>query len=303
MFNCNAYPRLDTYEKAVAHFNNVKPMARGDCVGFKPIHLRTHYHKYDMIQKWGDDVVFVTSWNPVHATLGDNDVIVRWKPNGEIHVRPPMYNCMYERLTSLFGLHCFRKDSRLWVQTYTVFALRRRDDDQPSIFKQGTTGSLEYVNPPPLTQKALNRGVAKAVRGKYQVIYDYLRSMTKVRDEVYTNSELAEAFDIELKDPRMHPWHMTRHMPRMSDRDAIVERISLAMEGDVSELYKLMLICANENGFVSYWNQESPLTCSPSKVVKAFDDFILKLHREEVFYDKEVPVGKMPNTANNKYFA
>jgi hypothetical protein len=41
MFKCNAFPLLDSYEKARAHFENVKPMMRGDYKGVKPIHLRS----------------------------------------------------------------------------------------------------------------------------------------------------------------------------------------------------------------------------------------------------------------------
>jgi hypothetical protein len=89
---------------------------------------------------------------------------------------------------------------------------------------------------------------------------------------------------------------------QFANQDDIVEMVSLANEGDLVMSHKLMLVCAWAAGERHHWSNSSSVDCVPDKLVKAFDDFILRLHREEVFYDKEVPRGKTPSTANEKFF-
>lgn len=303
MFKCNMFPLLDTYMKALTHEQNVKPI-RG--TNTKPIHLRDR--KYMQIAVLpNEDVVYFDGWQTDGKPVSDTDYIVKWKPNGEIHINAPMYNCIYEQLSCLLGLHFFRAKNLLWVHTSSALPLRPYKDT-PTILKW-QDGRLVYTNPPALTQKAVNRGVAKAVRSKYKRIYDYLRGMTKVHDEVYEYSEFVEAFNLETDTRFSSPEYFTLHrlMPNIAldvslqRQDDIVEFIGIANEGDLTASHKLWLICAWAGGNRGGWHSDG-VVCAPNQVIKAFDDFILRIHREEVFYDKEVPMGKLPSTANNKYF-
>ena len=303
MFKCNAFPLLDTYMKALTHENNVKPI-RG--TEMKPIHLRER--KYMQIKTLANgDVVYFDGWN-CGQPKDDSDYIVKWKENGEIHINAPMYNCVYEQLTSLLGINFTRQANALWVHTHAMLPLRPAFTDDPSILKW-KDGRIEYINPPKVTQKAVDRGVAKAVRGKYKRVYDYLRSMSKIHDSDFLFSEYIETFDIEWKhEGTMRYWDITRAIPKidlgrqLANQDDVVEMVSLANEGDLDMSHKLMLVCAWAAGERHHWSDSDSVACEPQKLVKAFDDFVLKMHREEVFYDKEVPAGKTPNQANNKYF-
>ena len=313
MFKCNAFPLLDTYMKALTHEEQVVPI-RG--TNQKPIHMRSR--KYMQIKRLAnDDVVYFDGWGSSGEPVSDKDYIVKWKPNGEIHINAPMYNCVYEQLTSLLGVDFSRAKNALWVHLADEWLpLRNYAGDTPTILKWETNtwgdNRLVYTNVPTLTQKAVNRGVAKAVRAKYKRVYDYLRSMTKLRDGLYEYSEFIDALDLKA-DERYREFssaeYFTLHrlMPKISldvslpKQDDIVELIGMANEGDLTASHKLWLICAWEGGSRASWHGTN-VACSPNQVIKAFDDFILRLHREEVFYDKEVPTGKLPSTANNKYF-
>ena len=311
MFKCNAFPLLDTYMKALTHEQNVKPI-RG--TEMKPIHLRDR--KYMQIKTLANgDVVYFDGWNS-GKPKDDWDYVVKWKENGEIHIQAPMYNCAYEQLTSLLGIDFTRQANKLWVHTHAMLPLRPAFARDPSILKW-KDGRIEYTNPPTVTQKAVNRGVAKAVRGKYKRVYDYLRSMSKVHEPEYTYDEFMEAFESRLPEDRTSLiagtirdyWVVQRMVPKievqygLKYQDDIVEMVSLANEGDLDMSHKLLLTCAWGAGIRDYWGSGISIRgCTPNKIVKAFDEFVLKMHREEVFYDKEVPVGKTPNQANNKYF-
>ena len=161
MFKCNMFPLLDTYMKALTHEQNVKPI-RG--TNQKPIHMRSR--KYMQIAVLpNEDVVYFDGWASSGEPVNDKDYIVKWKPNGEIHINAPMYNCVYEQLTSLLGVQFKREKNHLWVLINggTLLPLRRYAGDTPTILKW-VDDTLTYINPPTLTQKAINRGVAKAVR-------------------------------------------------------------------------------------------------------------------------------------------
>jgi len=308
MFKCNMFPLLNTYMKALTHEERVVPV-RG--TNQKPIHLRSR--KYMQITRLSnDDVVYFDGWGSSGEPVNDKDYIVKWKPNGEIHINAPMYNCVYEQLTSLLGVQFKREKNHLWVMINggKWVPLRAYAGDTPTILKW-VGDTLTYVNPPTLTQKAVDRGVAKSVRAKYKRVYDYLKNMVKLRDDnLYPLTEFMEVFDFKLseqKDVFRAHWSVHRVVPKisldvpLSQQDDIVEMVSLANEGDLDMSRKLWLACVWCGGHRHGWNSED-MYCAPNQVVKAFDNFILRIHREEVFYDKEVPTGKLPSTANEKFF-
>lgn len=312
MFKCNMFPTLDTYMKALTHEEQVKPM-RGTVI--KPIHLRSR--KYIEIRRLeNDDVVYLdTSWGM--ADDPHTGYVVKWKPNGEIHINAPMFNCVYEQLTSLLGVEFCREKNHLWVCLDNQWLpLYDRSAKEVTVLKWVTNtwgdNVLVYTNPPTLTQKAINRGVAKTVRAKYKRIYDYLKSMTKLRDDgLYPLTEFADAFNFDLAKTESNYgayWALQRMVPKinldfpLSQQDDIVEMVSLANEGDLDMSRKLWLASAYANGYRLGWGNDGDVHCAPNQVVKAFDNFILRIHREEVFYDKEVPTGKTPSTANEKFF-
>jgi hypothetical protein len=307
MFKCNAFPLLDSYEKARAHFENVKPMMSGDYKGVKPIHLRSR--PTERIMRDGDDVVYISIYGTNHSEsemrgMLDTQTTMRWKPNGEIHLRPFLYNCIYEQLYSLLGLNFYRYDNALWVQTYQTFRLRNDNwgevatADNTNIFKRDTTGYLQLMNPERRTRLLVNRKRANNVRSHYKEFRDYLRMMLKLREGVFSLQEAADT--LGLKDGAQEPrWHTLAGSNLIqvknqhnyyyhSDRKGadLPEFMALIGSGDPEKFYRASLMMVRAYGKREYQTGRVA-TLTESVAIKALDEMLFYVHRDEVF-DEQV---------------
>ena len=307
MFKCNAFPLLDSYEKARAHFENVEPMMRGDYKGVKPIHLRSR--PIDRIMRDGDDVVYISIYGTNHSEsemrgMLDTQTAVRWKPNGEIHLRPPLYNCIYEQLYSLLGLNFYRQDNALWVQTHQTFRLRdhkwgeRATADNTNIFKRDTTGYLQLMNPERRTRLLVNRKRANNVRSRYKEFRDYLCMMLKLREGVFSLQEAVDTLGLKdgAQEPRWHTLAGNNHIQIKyqyryhyhSDRKGadLPEFMALIGSGDPEKFYRASLMMVRAYGEREYQTGRVA-TLTESVAIKALDEMLLYVHRDEVF-DEQV---------------
>lgn len=312
MFNCDAYPRLDTYEKAVAHFESVKPMARGDMQGAKPIHLRSHGEKYSIITMVGKEVHWGYQYT-THDKYKPEGYFCKWLPNGEIHIRPPRYNCVQDRLWSMLGLNFFRKDNKLWVNTYDTFPLRPRTDDPKyaNIFKRDTSGHLQLTNPMQREKMVLNRAGANNVRARYSDFIQYVKGMTKLRDDhVFTLQEAFDVFGARNNDDMMpHDWWSLNsppsiHLKNILDHarrartekkqeveDRLDEFFDLATSGDTEKYYRALLWMVTSFGEHVYNPIHKVRLLSPKKAMQALDMLMFYRHRGEAFRVKRLAQG------------
>ena len=299
MFNCDIFPRLDTYARAKAHYENVMPMKRGDTKGYKPINLRTHYHKYDLIVQDGDNLLWVYQHAPANSSVTRDAIdnyYVKWLPNGEIHVRVPMYNCVQDRLSTLLGLNFFRQNNALWVNTYNTLQLRKRDDDEPNVFKRGTTGYLELVNPKPRSKMLLKRAQANNVRARYSDFRKYLAGNIKLREEgKFTLQECHDMFGSDFDGVPSNWWGLntpTNLIAIKSDkrsaayevRDTVVDDLlELITSGDPEKYYRATLWVMCSASDYSFGNTRQT---SEKSALKMLDEVLFYKHKDEVFYEK-----------------
>lgn len=302
MFKCNAFPLLNTYEKARAHYERVKPITRGQHKGAKPIHLRSR--PMERIMRDGDDVVYVCAYdNP--EQLPEWGAYVRWKPDGEIHVSIPMYNCVYEILSSLLGLNFYRQDNALWVQTYQTFRLRDRGagvrgnpekDTTPNIFKMDTTGYLQLMNPERRTRLLLDRKRANNVRSRYKAFRDYLSATLKLREGVFSLQEMVDMFGAD-KALFSYGWYSFRHVPNLEVKRRYNQtpNVSWFMEligsDDPEDFYRASLMMVKTFGETSWMRVQMALSGNGSDcrilpesvAMRALDDVLFYTHKDEVF--------------------
>ena len=304
MFNCNAYPTLDTYKKAVAHFENVVPMKSGDMVGLKPIHLRSHHHKYQIITMVGKEV----HWGYQYTTRNEYEpesYFCKWLPNGEIHVRAPMYNCVYEVLYSLFGLNFYRKDNKIWVNTHITLQLRDRTSDPKhvNIFKRDTSGHLQLTNPLQRTKMVVDRARANNVRARYASFRKYMAGNIKLRDNgTVSVQEMYDVFGSKNNSDMMPSgWWSVATPPTLEIKEIrnyyqpvdpterVDDFIELITSDDPVKYYRafLWLASAVADGM---WNSNDRMV-TVRKMDKALDEVLFYKHRDEVFKKKTLPYG------------
>ena len=291
MFKCNNFPTLTTYKSALEWHDNVVPMVRGYHKGKRPIHERSR--AYWHIKMDGNDVVF----------SDNNTDIVRWKPDDTIEVKPLMFNCCYEQLTSLLDLQFFRKDNKLWVSTHITQPLHCNG---VNVFKRDTSGHLQFVNPPTRTKKAINRIAAKKVRQRYKAFRDYVRQTHALRDEGYSYQECLEMFGIK---EQAKQWANNQDYywlewggnpdPKCYGQltgagcESFVEMIQ-----DPEQFYRASLKLAySANSSNRRWSNDN-LTPTLKQMYEVLDRCLFYIHREEVFEDKKLEVG---DTSRDSY--
>lgn len=299
MFKCNAFPLLNTYEKALAHYERVRPITRGPHKGAKPIHLRSR--PTQRIMRDGDDVVYVWAWgNGNPERLPEYGAYVRWKPDGEIHVSMPLDNCVYEILSRLLGRNFYRQDNALWVQTHQTFRLRDRGagvrgdpekDTTPNIFKIDTTGYLQLMNPERRTRLLLSRKGANNVRSRYKAFRDYLRSSLKLREGVFDLQEMVDMFGFETPS-HDYGWYSFRHVPTLEVRRRYNKPadlgwfLELIASDDPEDFYRASLMMVKTFG-ETVWGRLKDRADSrilpESVAMRALDDVLFYTHKDEVF--------------------
>lgn len=296
MFSCNRFISLTSYAEAKRWHDDTIPMRRGYHKGKRPIHHRdrAYWHIVDT----GERIEF-----------RENDrTIVAWLPNGEIHVKPLMFNCCYEQLTSLLGILFFRKDNRLWVNTHRTMALHC---NEVNIFKRDSSGHLQLTNPPSRTKKVVNKTEANKIRKLYKPFIDYVRTTYKVRDEGYSIQECVEAFGrSEHHTHTSMAWYSVQWPVRPDpdmlkmrrghvDFDKTNEQFVKAIQNpDAFYIASLVLMnCARDTYFSS--DRTKP---SLNKMLKILTNIIYYYHRDEVFVDKELDASDMSRDTYAHFF-
>lgn len=262
-----ALPRLSTYADAVKWEADTKPI-RGDKYGTKPLGRRNQ--KWRFIKREDDDIV-VGHGSP--ANPHSYDALIRYKPNGEIHLHtyyPSATN--NEVLSNVLGWRVHTYNYATWVETQAGWLpLRKRNrtwdttaqtyvygDEISNVFIQTSTPSPRrswgydqptMLNPNyPITHH-VNRAGARAARQTYAPFSAYCAAMRKLRgdrtsrellDEV--NAVFGENHNDRPKSPGYWGWNNEKHT-------AILHH--LMTSDDPEQQYKALVwadYCYNNSG-------------------------------------------------------
>jgi hypothetical protein len=260
----------------------------------------------ERIVRDGDDVVYAYvggTADPKYMRKRLDLYVVRWKPNGEIWVRPSHYNCAYDQLSSMFGLNFFRHNNAVWVQTHQTFRLRNgTEGHNANVFKRGATHYLELMNPVKDTRLYLKRKEANNVRSRYKEFRDYLRGTLKLRDGVFTLAECLEMFGD--KHGVKHWWSMSSiygldlkastHWTYRKNQpsSALPEFVELIRSGNPVNFYRASLMMVRVFGEQS-WGESSERLLPEKVAMQALDRILFATHKDEVFQERELEYGDM----------
>lgn len=156
------FPRLYTYEQAVAKEAEIVPYSKGKIKGDKPLAERRR--SWLTIRKVGDDV----------AVRLYNTNIITYKPSGEIIVNQGGWNTgtTHETVARILGTTIFQRHFDNWIACKDgTFILRKEGDN---VFRRSSSyGVLEYQNPVYPVVHRLKRKEYNNVRKRYADFIQY----------------------------------------------------------------------------------------------------------------------------------
>lgn len=287
---------LSNYKEAVHKWESTKPI-RGRDTDVRPLgHRRSaDQYKIEVLPEGGVACVLY------------NTAVVTFYEDGDIRIKNDEWNsvstCNFIDEV-LWGLRSRIYNNDLYVGTTKgEFALGKeglwlRMNEQGSFEVKVDKLLPRYVH-------AIDRKKANIVRAKYKPFFDYASRMCRLKgNDPYLTSEMARVFPYadHPKIPNMGVNLNNRAYDKWTDA---VENLFTLMQVEGEEqhdsFYKALLLLANSYGNHMYKDPQG-YVMTDKKVKLALDDLIIGYHRDEVFVDKEVPLGIARRDCNGKYF-
>jgi len=275
-------PRLKSYEEALSHYNNVKPV-RGDKEKRRPLGRRSH--KWMHITKVGDDICIMSG--------GSNHVT--YKPDNIIQIRDMSHrdSSAARLIQSLFYARCKVQHGTVWIACKAKVGEEVKEGFLPlrtvpwnesgksknvDVFRlEG--GCLFSLNPNFPVQHVLDKKKFNEAKKQYKSFYRYLVANCKLRGaDGYSQEEKQKTSLVD-----------TDYVPTAGKgwrQEAVV--IEAAASDDTEKHYALFLeMVPNEVVRQYYWN--TPTAARNIKLMKEqFTKFVLHNHHKEVISKQTV---------------
>lgn len=272
-------PYLLTYEAAVNHEANVKPI-RGDKNGTKPLGDRKR--KYFNIRRDGDDVVV-----RMHSTD-----IARYKPDNRIIINNGGWASAstHDMFGELLRLPMWTLNSKAWVGGMVNGVegeyVMPNGQDVTITSGEGRCWNLSGVVMP--TTHKVNRKAANAVRKQYANFKRYLSGMLKVRLETVRQRTWQGEIEMDVVRFSYDEMQSVNALDMQKrDYDRAQNLRGMMLSDDTNQHYIAMLHIARA-AYGSYYVPQQGILVEQGPTLAFFDKFVLFIHRDEVL--NEVPM-------------
>jgi len=300
---------MRSYDEAKAHFLKVTPLKSGRCKGEKPLGIRRYIRA---LIRMDDDVVVCSYYS--------HDV-VRYLPNGEIHLDLCGYNTASTREfiynTTRIGTSTTSGKPFIYLSPTEKFLF-----PETSVRGSGVlvVKDRKVMNPQHQVVYRVNRKAMNDVRRKYADFIEYCKTIGAVLEHV-TDEDVRQAGRI-IQDPTDSESRLRQLMfvdqvyggyyrGRRTERaymEDMLQRISHAQETQDYEQMsaRFTQLAVSNMYFNAYANKWLPRVKGEPVAwyaLGAFDEVLKCVHRDEVFVAKEVPLGEVSGTTNQRYFS
>jgi hypothetical protein len=287
---------LTNYNEAFHKWESTKPI-RGRDVDVRPLgHRRSaDQYKIELLPEGG--VACVLYRTPVVTFFEDGDIRILNEDWNSVSTCNFIDEILYSVNSRIYN-------NDLYVRTKQgEFAL----GEGGIWLRMNAQGELEVKLDalPPKYVHAIDRKKANNVRAQYKPFIDYASRMCRLKgNDPYLESEMVRVFP--------HP-----AIPDSYDMGVVLNNRAYAKwidsvknlfgfikseVGDQHEnYYKALLLLAKSYGNRKYHEPEG-YVLTEKKIRVALDDLILGFHRDEVFVQKQVPLGVARRDSNAKYF-
>jgi hypothetical protein len=272
-------PYLNSYARAVAHHDSVKPI-RNRHPEVRPLGLRRR-----------DEATIVKHTDRVECWLY-NTAVITFTPDDVVTLRTDGHDTaltasLIGEVLYRSGVHARQWDTNIIVgvggKEYRLF-------DGLQIKLDIETHSPVVLNGQQDTYHVVSRTRLNEVREKYKPFIEYVTMMNKVCEKL----DVGGINEVGKKDYESFLWQVEEAC-NIKDLEAM---LYLYKRLAVTRMFRGMYVM-NRAGF---HKDPSQLVVSPAEIKRVLDVAIKTAHADEVFHKLEAPLGKVRRDDNLKYF-
>ena len=295
----NRLPFLPDYDSAVAHYNKVVPI-RG--TNTRPIHLRRY--KERELTMLPDDHGVVTYWH-------EGNPVVKWLPDGQIHLNLPKWNLMQEAISYLLGVPIKRAQNAMWLLPDNMDKYVKLNEGT-TVCRRTSRGLLTVSSLDVRYRYFIKRAQAKKVRDIYKPFVDRVVRNMRLRDDGYSLKEYGDVFGY-VGNLDSTVWNSVKHPPFIGARVTYRADNSMQQSYDFLEQVKAALHCNDVEALYklelqAIWHAHrdiySRITMRPTEndFYKLMQEVVFLAHRDEVFEQRKVEATDSTFDRNERYF-
>jgi hypothetical protein len=302
MHNSEQIAPMHSYAGAVNHFNKVVPLKHGRLKGAKPLGAVRRYTR--VLIRMDDDVVVCSLYN--------KDV-VKYFPNGEIHVNLCKYNTNSTRDFIYYTTHMAATTTRGKPYLRVSDKSFLLPEDGPLVVKDG-----QVINAQAQTVYRVNRKAMNEVRKRYAEFIEYCdtvgslldsvsgqdvqRAGAIIQDDLFSESKLRQLIFADS-------WYGVSNGGRTTREylTGMLEKITKAQaEKDYEQMSARLTQLAVSNMHFN-WRTSNWVPRVSGEPVSLYargtlDEVLKYVHCDEVFKTVQIPIGEVSGTTNEKYF-
>ena len=293
--NFTDLPTLRNYAQAAKWEEAVTPI-RGRTPECKPLGKRKNTHAN--IRKEEDKVV---------CKLYHTDVLTYHKDGRiEVHMDGWASQTTMAFIESLLDVRLVRRHNRIWIRSHTEgasdLAWNAMHSTDVNLLTRRADGYVLLHTPVRVYVHKVNRVVTNNVRKQYKAFKDYLVRTMRLRDAGFSGQEFGDVFgwqrDTKGELPKF-PSSLTVYAHSTTKDEVYEEFLALAKSDDSADHYKASLCLAWST---ASFRRDGAMIPRVQNMLKALDDCILRVHRNECFTETPSTSGDPVRDPYAKFF-
>jgi hypothetical protein len=293
--NFTDLPTLRNYAQAAKWEEAVTPI-RGRTPECKPLGKRKNTHAN--IRKEEDKVI---------CKLYHTDVLTYHKDGRiEVHMDGWASQTTMAFIESLLDVRLVRRHNRIWMRSHTegtsALAWNAMHSTDVNLLTRRADGYVLLHTPVRVYIHKVNRVATNNVRKQYKAFKDYLVRTMRLRDAGFSGQEFGDVFgwqrgaNGELPN---FPSNLSVYAHATTKDEVYVEFLALAKSDDSADHYKASLCLAWST---ASFRRDGAMIPRVQNMLKALDDCILKVHRNECFTETPSTSGDPVRDPYAKFF-